>query len=161
MYRTKRLVHVPRTTTGTCTGRGITCTGATEQRGTCTSGSSNDLTQLTLGLDHDDGPESGKGFEVEMIAELPNVFLGDEFRKFPGILDGFSIGSDGLARPTLGLGRDSGLVAHHVEVEFCLLVLGASQQASHLIRRAEQPEIVLLRGAVAIAHDVRSWEVPL
>ncbi|RMH05985.1 MAG: pyruvate, water dikinase, partial [Aquificota bacterium] len=51
-----------------------------------------------------------KGLEVYVMAELPsNIVLAD---KFAEIFDGFSIGSNDLTQLTLGLDRDSGLVAH-------------------------------------------------
>lgn len=44
------------------------------------------------------------------MAEIPsNVLLADEFAKY---IDGFSIGSNDLTQLTLGLDRDSSLVAH-------------------------------------------------
>jgi len=44
------------------------------------------------------------------MAELPsNVLMADEFAKH---IDGFSIGSNDLTQLTLGLDRDSSLVAH-------------------------------------------------
>ncbi len=50
------------------------------------------------------------GLEVYVMAELPsNILLAD---KFAQIFDGFSIGSNDLTQLTLGLDRDSGLVAH-------------------------------------------------
>ncbi len=50
------------------------------------------------------------GLEVYVMAELPsNVVLAD---RFADIFDGFSIGSNDLTQLTLGLDRDSGLVAH-------------------------------------------------
>lgn len=50
------------------------------------------------------------GFEVYVMCELPsNVMLAEEFAE---IFDGFSIGSNDLTQLTLGLDRDSGLVAH-------------------------------------------------
>ncbi|MFA5995091.1 MAG: phosphoenolpyruvate synthase [Patescibacteria group bacterium] len=50
------------------------------------------------------------GLEVYMMCEIPsNVILAEEFIK---IFDGFSIGSNDLTQLTLGLDRDSGLVAH-------------------------------------------------
>ncbi|MBI2410385.1 MAG: phosphoenolpyruvate synthase [Candidatus Kerfeldbacteria bacterium] len=50
------------------------------------------------------------GLEVYVMCELPsNVMLAEEFAE---IFDGFSIGSNDLTQLTLGLDRDSGLVAH-------------------------------------------------
>jgi pyruvate,water dikinase len=57
------------------------------------------------------GLEQGKnGLEVYVMCEIPsNVILADEFFK---VFDGFSIGSNDLTQLTLGLDRDSPLVAH-------------------------------------------------
>lgn len=50
------------------------------------------------------------GLQVYVMCELPsNVILADEFAQ---VFDGFSIGSNDLTQLTLGLDRDSGLVAH-------------------------------------------------
>lgn len=50
-----------------------------------------------------------KGLEVYVMCEIPsNVILADEFSK---IFDGFSIGSNDLTQLTLGVDRDSALVA--------------------------------------------------
>ncbi len=50
------------------------------------------------------------GLELFLMAELPsNVIMADEFAKH---IDGFSIGSNDLTQLTLGLDRDSSLVAH-------------------------------------------------
>ena len=50
------------------------------------------------------------GLRVIMMCELPsNALLADEFLEF---FDGFSIGSNDLTQLTLGLDRDSGIVAH-------------------------------------------------
>ncbi len=56
------------------------------------------------------GLERGqKGLEVYLMAEIPsNILLADEFCKY---IDGFSIGSNDLTQLTLGLDRDSALVA--------------------------------------------------
>ncbi|MDD4996506.1 MAG: phosphoenolpyruvate synthase, partial [Patescibacteria group bacterium] len=56
-------------------------------------------------------PKKGiKPLKVYVMCEIPsNVILGDEFAK---IFDGFSIGSNDLTQLTLGLDRDSSLVAH-------------------------------------------------
>merc|ERR1719414_1444300 len=51
--------------------------------------------------------------KVNMMAELPsNVFLAEEFLEY---FDGFSIGSNDLTQLTLGLDRDSGLVAQYFD----------------------------------------------
>mmetsp|Transcript_38882 Transcript_38882/g.89799 ORF Transcript_38882/g.89799 Transcript_38882/m.89799 type:complete len:919 (-) Transcript_38882:52-2808(-) len=53
------------------------------------------------------------GLKGNMMAELPsNVFLADEFLEY---FDGFSIGSNDLTQLTLGLDRDSGLVAQYFD----------------------------------------------
>lgn len=53
------------------------------------------------------------GLKVIMMCELPsNAVLADEFLE---IFDGYSIGSNDLTQLTLGLDRDSGLVAHLFE----------------------------------------------
>jgi pyruvate,water dikinase len=50
------------------------------------------------------------GLELYMMVEIPsNVILLEEFGK---IFDGFSIGSNDLTQLTLGLDRDSALIAH-------------------------------------------------
>lgn len=57
------------------------------------------------------GLERGKnGLRIVMMCEVPsNAILADEFlQRF----DGFSIGSNDLTQLTLGLDRDSGLIAH-------------------------------------------------
>ncbi|HEU65146.1 MAG TPA: phosphoenolpyruvate synthase [Chloroflexi bacterium] len=57
------------------------------------------------------GLKQGKnGLEVYVMCEIPsNVILAEEFAD---VFDGFSIGSNDLTQLTLGLDRDSGLVAH-------------------------------------------------
>ncbi len=57
------------------------------------------------------GMEKGKDdLLVYVMAELPsNVFLADQYAQ---VFDGFSIGSNDLTQLTLGLDRDSGLVAY-------------------------------------------------
>ena len=56
------------------------------------------------------GLERGKnGLKIVMMCELPsNAILADEFLE---LFDGFSIGSNDLTQLTLGLDRDSGLIA--------------------------------------------------
>jgi len=64
-----------------------------------------------LELLKENGLERGKnGLKVVMMCEVPsNAILAEEFlEKF----DGFSIGSNDLTQLTLGLDRDSGLIAH-------------------------------------------------
>lgn len=57
------------------------------------------------------GLERGKaGLELFLMAEIPsNIIMAEEFAKH---IDGFSIGSNDLTQLTLGLDRDSSLVAH-------------------------------------------------
>ena len=57
------------------------------------------------------GLERGKNnLELYLMAKVPsNIILADEFAKH---IDGFSIGSNDLTQLTLGLDRDSSLVAH-------------------------------------------------
>ncbi len=50
------------------------------------------------------------GLRIIMMCELPsNALLADEFLEF---FDGFSIGSNDMTQLTLGLDRDSGIIAH-------------------------------------------------
>jgi pyruvate,water dikinase len=50
------------------------------------------------------------GLELYLMAELPsNIILAEEFARY---IDGFSIGSNDLTQLTLGIDRDSALVAH-------------------------------------------------
>jgi pyruvate, water dikinase len=62
----------------------------------------------------DHGLERGKdGLRIIMMCELPsNALLANEFLEF---FDGFSIGSNDLTQLTLGLDRDSGLVAEQFD----------------------------------------------
>jgi len=57
------------------------------------------------------GLERGKErLELFLMAEVPsNILMAEEFAKY---IDGFSIGSNDLTQLTLGLDRDSSLVAH-------------------------------------------------
>jgi pyruvate,water dikinase len=60
------------------------------------------------------GLERGKnGLRIIMMCELPsNALLANEFLEY---FDGFSIGSNDLTQLTLGLDRDSGLVAEQFD----------------------------------------------
>jgi len=64
-----------------------------------------------VGLLEENGLKRGeKGLRVIMMCELPsNALLADEFLQY---FDGFSIGSNDMTQLTLGLDRDSGLIAH-------------------------------------------------
>lgn len=63
-----------------------------------------------VGLMEASGLKRGdNGLEIYVMAEIPsNVILAEEFAK---IFDGFSIGSNDLTQLTLGIDRDSGIVA--------------------------------------------------
>lgn len=51
-----------------------------------------------------------RGLEIYLMAEIPsNIILAEEFARH---IDGFSIGSNDLTQLTLGIDRDSSLVAH-------------------------------------------------
>ena len=70
-----------------------------------------DEAEAVINLLADHGLKRGEnGLRVIMMCELPsNALLADEFLEF---FDGFSIGSNDLTQLTLGLDRDSGLIAH-------------------------------------------------
>nr|ABC94928.1 PpsA [Xanthomonas oryzae pv. oryzicola] len=62
------------------------------------------------GLKQGDGADGKPGLKIIMMCELPsNALLADEFLD---IFDGFPIGSNDLTQLTLGLDRDSSIVAH-------------------------------------------------
>lgn len=66
--------------------------------------------QKVLGVMEEFGLKRGEeGLEVYLMAELPsNIIMAEEFSEF---IDGFSIGSNDLTQLTLGLDRDSSIVA--------------------------------------------------
>ncbi len=72
-----------------------------------TLGEAREVTELLA----DHGLERGKrGLRLIMMCELPsNALLAEEFLEY---FDGFSIGSNDLTQLTLGIDRDSGLIAH-------------------------------------------------
>lgn len=67
--------------------------------------------QKVLAIMEQGGLKRGdNGLEVYLMAEIPsNVILAEQFAEY---IDGFSIGSNDLTQLTLGLDRDSALVAH-------------------------------------------------
>ncbi|HZD43246.1 MAG TPA: phosphoenolpyruvate synthase [Methanomicrobiales archaeon] len=76
------------------------------------------------------------GLQVYVMAEIPNnVMLIDEFSKY---FDGFSIGSNDLTQLTLGVDRDSAVVAHEfderdpgVKKMIALTIQGAKRNDRH------------------------------
>ncbi|HBE53670.1 MAG TPA: phosphoenolpyruvate synthase, partial [Cyanobacteria bacterium UBA11369] len=66
--------------------------------------------QAQPGNEHSQAQPGNEGLQIYVMCELPsNVILADEFSE---VFDGFSIGSNDLTQLTLGLDRDSALVAH-------------------------------------------------
>jgi pyruvate, water dikinase len=66
--------------------------------------------QVIRAMEEFDLSQGKNGLEVYMMCEIPsNVILADAFAD---VFDGFSIGSNDLTQLTLGLDRDSELVAH-------------------------------------------------
>merc|ERR1712107_807947 len=84
-----------------------------------------DMAADVLDILKKNGLERGvNGLKVNMMAELPsNVFLAEEFLEY---FDGFSIGSNDLTQLTLGLDRDSGLVAQYFDEENPAVMKGLS-----------------------------------
>ncbi|MGK7909436.1 MAG: phosphoenolpyruvate synthase [Synechococcus sp.] len=66
--------------------------------------------RVLMKLEHHGLKRGEKELQVFVMCEIPaNVILADQFSQ---VFDGFSIGSNDLTQLTLGLDRDSGLVAH-------------------------------------------------
>ncbi|NIG57542.1 phosphoenolpyruvate synthase [Chitinophaga sp. Cy-1792] len=67
--------------------------------------------QMVLTVMEEFGLKRGdNGLQVYLMAELPsNIIMAEEFAAY---IDGFSIGSNDLTQLTLGLDRDSSIVAH-------------------------------------------------
>src|SRR5437764_14616242 len=69
----------------------------------------NEAKQVLALLEQNGLKRGTNGLRVVMMCELPsNALLAEEFLE---LFDGFSIGSNDLTQLTLGLDRDSGLVA--------------------------------------------------
>jgi len=70
-----------------------------------------DEAKHVIGLLAEHGLKRGEnGLKIIMMCELPsNALLADEFLEY---FDGFSIGSNDMTQLTLGLDRDSGIIAH-------------------------------------------------
>lgn len=76
-----------------------------------------------------------KGLEIYLMAELPsNILMAEEFAEH---IDGFSIGSNDLTQLTLGLDRDSSLVAHIYDERN----LAVKRSISHLIKVAKKMNV--------------------
>ncbi len=77
------------------------------------------------------------GLQVYVMCEIPNnILLADEFSK---LFDGFSIGSNDLTQLTLGVDRDSELIAHDFDERdpglmkfISMAIKGAKRNRSHI-----------------------------
>lgn len=80
--------------------------------------------------------QGDNGLEIFVMAEIPsNVLLAEDFAK---LFDGFSIGSNDLTQLTLGIDRDSALVANLFDEENAaskLLILQMIQKAKSLNKK--------------------------
>jgi pyruvate,water dikinase len=92
--------------------------------------------QLVLATMEEFGLRRGEnGLEVYLMAELPsNIMMAEEFSAF---IDGFSIGSNDLTQLTLGLDRDSSLVANLYNE----LNPAVQRLIAHLIKVAKQQKV--------------------
>jgi len=76
-----------------------------------------------------------QGLEVYLMAELPsNIMMAEEFSAY---IDGFSIGSNDLTQLTLGLDRDSSLVANLYDERNPAV----QRMIAHLIKVAKQQKV--------------------
>ncbi len=93
----------------------------------------NELKKVTEILKKE-GLERKKDFKLYLMAEIPaNIFLADLFSQY---CDGFSIGSNDLTQLTLGVDRDSELLAKMGE--FDEQNLAVKRAISHLIKTAHK-----------------------
>lgn len=92
--------------------------------------------EAVIRLLKENGLERGKDdLKIIMMCELPaNVLLADEFLEY---FDGFSIGSNDLTQLTLGLDRDSGLIAHSFD-ERNPAVMKLLEQAIKACKKADK-----------------------
>ncbi|MGO4290661.1 phosphoenolpyruvate synthase [Chitinophaga sp. RAB17] len=92
--------------------------------------------QLVLATMEEFGLRRGEnGLEVYLMAELPsNIMMAEEFS---ALIDGFSIGSNDLTQLTLGLDRDSSLVANLYNE----LNPAVQRLIAHLIKVAKQQKV--------------------
>ncbi|PSL44299.1 phosphoenolpyruvate synthase [Chitinophaga niastensis] len=92
--------------------------------------------QLVLAVMNEYGLKRGEeGLEVYLMAELPsNIMMAEEFSAF---IDGFSIGSNDLTQLTLGLDRDSALVANIYDERNPAVL----RMIAHLIKVAKQQKV--------------------
>lgn len=92
--------------------------------------------QLVLATMEEFGLRRGdNGLEVYLMAEIPsNIMMAEEFSAF---IDGFSIGSNDLTQLTLGLDRDSSLVANLYNE----LNPAVQRLITHLIKVAKQQKV--------------------
>ncbi|SEW39336.1 phosphoenolpyruvate synthase [Chitinophaga arvensicola] len=92
--------------------------------------------KLVLSTMEEFGLQRGQnGLEVYLMAELPsNIMMAEEFSAY---IDGFSIGSNDLTQLTLGLDRDSSLVANLYDERNPAV----QRMIGHLIKVAKQQKV--------------------
>ena len=88
------------------------------------------------------------GLQVYVMCEIPsNVILADQYSE---IFDGFSIGSNDLTQLTLGLDRDSSLVAHIFDErndavkEMVRMVIEKAKKNNRKIGFADKHRVIIL-----------------